>query len=94
MPSTSVSGISLVSSAYAAEPAPLPEVGVGSGQESGKSNLRQYVLAGIYALLASILVASFSVSLLSNNESRIQRAESTTKSLLGFFVGVATGYFE
>jgi hypothetical protein len=69
----------------------LPSINtIGSSSDAHNPYLREYVMSGIYILLALVLVAAALVSIFSKTPSRT--AVETTKTLLAFFIGATTGH--
>ena len=59
--------------------------------ESGDTAFQHRVLGAIYTLLGVLLLVSVSVSLFAKDEGTIGRAGDFAKTILGFFIGAATG---
>ncbi|MFQ5651768.1 MAG: hypothetical protein ACE5IY_17660 [bacterium] len=55
---------------------------------------RPYVSVGVFCLLAIVLLASLAVSLFSSNARRVTIASDVVKTVLGFFIGLATGFMQ
>jgi hypothetical protein len=55
--------------------------------------VKPYVMAGIFSVIGLVTLTSLLVSLTAKDKDRITAASDTLKTCLGFFIGVATGYF-
>lgn len=57
------------------------------------SELKQNIMVGIVGVLALLLLVSFGAVLFANEPSKVTVAGDILKTLLGFFIGVATTFF-
>ena len=48
---------------------------------------------GIYGLIAIVLISSLYIMYTSKDEAKVEMAGNIVKTSLGFFIGVATGFF-
>lgn len=55
--------------------------------------LRPFIMVGILVLIAIITLVCLWVSLSSTNASAVSTASDLLKTCIGFFIGIATGYF-
>jgi hypothetical protein len=54
--------------------------------------LREYIMPGIYIILAVLMLVSGLVTLTTGEKPRRDAAMDYTKTLITFFIGVATGH--
>jgi threonine/homoserine/homoserine lactone efflux protein len=58
-----------------------------------RTEIKQTIMIGIVAVLAILLLVSFGAVFLSTEPNKISVAGDILKTLLGFFIGVATTFF-
>ena len=88
-PSSSLS-MNLIVSPLSAQIGDSSQFGTG-GKIDEKT--KPYVMAGILSIIGVVTLTSLLVSLTATNKNRVAAASDTLKTCLGFFIGVATGYF-
>ncbi len=87
--SHSLSGF-LIPTAYAqATEQPSPD----SSTANRSSELKQNIMVGIVGILAVMLLVSFGAVLLAKEPNKVTVAGDILKTVLGFFIGVATTFF-
>jgi hypothetical protein len=64
-----------------------------TNQKAQDDPMKPYVMGGIFMIIGVVTLASLWVTLTSSEEKRLAAASDTLKTCLGFFIGVATGYF-
>lgn len=55
--------------------------------------MRPYIMIGILSLIAIITLVCLGVSLFSTNAGAVTTASDILKTCIGFFIGLATGYY-
>lgn len=61
------------------------------GSAGASSDLKQVLMVGLFCVLALILLASVSVVFFGRDPARVSAASDVLKTVLGFFIGAATG---
>lgn len=64
----------------------------GSEGSAQPMNPRPYIMLVVFAVLAVVLLAGVFTQLTSKDEDKVDKAGDLVKTLLGFFIGVATSY--
>ena len=61
-------------------------------QGHDSTDMKPYVMVGIFAVLAVVLVVSVGVQLFGKDPDKVKGAGDIVKTCIGFFIGVATSY--
>ncbi len=77
----------LIPTAHAQGAQPTPTI----SSAGASSDLRQTLMVGLFAILAVILLASVFVVFFGKDPGRVSAASDVLKTVLGFFIGAATG---
>jgi hypothetical protein len=84
----------LIPTAYAQSEQASPNQSNPDKRSSDRSSeIKQTIMIGIVAVLAILLLGSFGAVLFSKEPNKVAVAGDLLKTLLGFFIGVATTFF-